>query len=268
MPALTDLLALAGIEHLKPIATALLLPPAPLVALILWGALVIPRRRLAGWLLILFSLIVLWLSGCIGWARVLETQLMTIPPTLSAERIQKLRASPDTAIVILGGGRERHAPEYQSSNLSEASLERLRYGLWLARATQLPVAFSGGVGWAQADGDSEAQIAARIAELEFNRALDWTEIRSKDTRENAAFTLPILSRTDIHHVIIVTHGWHMPRAVAAFQAASQGNMTFEPAPMGLGTDIQPSGLEWIPTSDGFSRNRRVGKELLGIRLGF
>lgn len=267
MSGLTDMLALAGLEHLKPLATALLLPPAPLFILIVWGALILPRRRLLGWLFILFSLIALWLAACLGWARMLETQLMNIPPTLSKERIQELRASPHTAIVILGAGRETHAPEYNAPDLSEASLERLRYGLWLARGTQLPVAFSGGVGWAQVEGDSEAQIAARIAELEFNRPLDWTEIRSKDTRQNADFTVPILHKADIRHVIIVTHGWHMPRALAAFQAASKGSMVIEPAPMGLGTEVQPGGLEWIPTPEGFFRNRIAGKELLGKSLG-
>jgi hypothetical protein len=42
-----------------------------------------------------------------------------------------------------------YAPEYGVGNLAAPSLERLRYGLWLSRSTGVPVAFSGGVGWAQ-----------------------------------------------------------------------------------------------------------------------
>jgi hypothetical protein len=79
---------------------------------------------------------------------------------LSADRIQALKADAQAkrpvAIVVLGGGMEALAPEYGVSSLRATSLERLRYGIWLGRETGLPVAFSGGVGWAQLDAKPEA----------------------------------------------------------------------------------------------------------------
>ena len=68
-------------------------------------------------------------------------------------------AKKPVAIVILGGGSEPFAPEYGVSSLQAASLERLRYGLWLAGETGAPVAFSGGVGHAQAGATQEARVA-------------------------------------------------------------------------------------------------------------
>ena len=50
-----NLFILLGIESWKPLLTALLLPPVPLLLLVLVGTrLVLPRRGL-GWLVILFS---------------------------------------------------------------------------------------------------------------------------------------------------------------------------------------------------------------------
>jgi hypothetical protein len=65
---------------------------------------------------------------------------------LSSEQIAELKKSPRTAIVVLGGGRRLLAPEYGVATLTPRSIERLRYGVWLARETGLPLAFSGGVG--------------------------------------------------------------------------------------------------------------------------
>ena len=39
---------------------------------------------------------------------------------------------------------------------------------------------------------------------------------SRDTRENAARTLALLKPAGIDHIVLVTHGYHMPRALRAF----------------------------------------------------
>lgn len=267
---MSEFLTLLGIQNWKPVLTALALPPVPLFLSILLGArLLMTKRRNGGWALLLLSVTALWLSACLGCARLLESHWLPSPPVLSAERLRAL-STPEhkTAIVVLGGGKEDWAAEYRMSNLSEASLERLRYGVWLSRATQLPLAFSGGTGWAHVEGDSEAKIAARIAREEFARPLTWTEGHSRDTRENAALTLPILEAAGIEHVVLVTHGWHMTRALHAFERASQGRVSIEAAPMGLAATVQAPNLEWVPTAEGFLRVRRVARELLGNALGF
>ena len=178
-----------GIESWKPVLAALVLPPVPLLLLTLIGArLLLPRRGL-GWLLIFVSVVLLWLSACSGAARGLGQLFLQPPAAMSFDRVRELRAQvaarKPLAIVVLGAGVEPFAPEYGVSSLQYPSLERLRYGLWLARETGAPVAFSGGVGWGQPDAAAEAKVAAKIAAEEFNRPLKWQEDESRDTRENA-----------------------------------------------------------------------------------
>jgi uncharacterized SAM-binding protein YcdF (DUF218 family) len=261
-----------GLDSWKPLIAALLLPPVPLIALVLVGArLLLPRRGL-GWLLIVLAVILLWLSACTGAAQAVLRFALSPPPALGFERIKELRAETQAkkplAIVVLGGGVEPYAPEYGVSNLTQDSLLRLRYGLWLSRETGAPVAFSGGVGHAQAsDARPEAEVAASIATQDYNRPLRWLEEGSRDTRENAQRSVHLLREAGIDHVLLVTNGWHMPRALRAFREAAGPAMQIEPAPMGLAKNLLVQPLPWIPSSTGFTDMRHVLHELVGLAAG-
>jgi uncharacterized SAM-binding protein YcdF (DUF218 family) len=268
-PELNSLLIFFGIESWKPVLTALLLPPVPLLVMMLIGArLILPRRGL-GWLVILTSVAMLWFSACTGTAQVLSRFVLHPPAALSVDRIKELKsqAKSPIAIMVLGGGLEPYAPEYGVSNLRYRSLERLRYGLWLGRETGLPVGFSGGVGWAQPEGMPEARIASQIAASEFGRPLKWIEESSRDTHENAGRSVALLRKAGIKHIVLVTSGWHMPRARAAFEAAAAGEMRIEAAPMGLAQNTEVPSLMWIPTGDGAIDVRAILRELLGRVAG-
>jgi len=266
-----SLFVMLGIESWKPVVAALVLPPVPFFLLILIGArLLLPRRGL-GWLLIFISVVMLWLTACSGAARALGQLFLQPPAAMSFDRVRELRAEVQAkkpvAIVVLGGGVEPFAPEYGVSSLQYPSLERLRYGLWLARETGAPVAFSGGVGWGQPDAAAEAKVAAKIAAEDFNRPLRWQEDDSRDTRENAARTIALLKPAGIEHIVLVTHGYHMPRALRAFVEAAGPSIKVEPAPMGLARRIESPALEWLPSSRGFSQMRQLLRELLGRAVG-
>ena len=267
---MNSLFASLGIESWKPVLTALMLPPVPLLLLVLIGArLLLPRRGL-GWLVILFAVVLLWLSTCTGAVRVMS-QLLPSPPALSFDRVRELRAEAAAkkplAIVILGAGSEPFAPEYGVSSLQYASLERLRYGLWLAGQTGAPVAFSGGTGYAQEGATAEAKVAAKIAADEFGRPIRWLETEARDTRENAALTMAMLKPAGINHIVLVTHGYHMPRAVRAFAEAAGPGVQIEPAPMGLARNLQTPTLEWLPSAPGFRDMRLLLRELAGSAAG-
>ncbi len=258
-----------GIETWKPVLSALLLPPVPLLLLVLIGArLILPRRGL-GWFVILLAVVLLWLSTCIGTAQLLSQFALRPPAALTTDRIKELAATKTpTAIMVLGGGLEPYAPEYGVSSLGQWSLERLRYGVWLSRQTNLALGFTGGVGFAQRDAKGEAQIAAQIAASEFNRPLKFVEADSRDTRENAARTLALLRPLGIKHIVLVTHGWHMPRAVRAFEVAAAGNgIRIEAAPMGLARNTEAPELTWLPSSKGTTDVRNILRELLGRLAG-
>ncbi len=269
---MNQVLTLLGIEAWKPLLAALILPPVPWIVLTLVGARLILSRRGLGWLLVLLSATGLWLSSASGVAHLLARGLLELPPALTPARVAELRAQVQArqpiAVVVLGGGMQPLAPEYGVSNLTATSVERLRYGLWLGRATGAPVAFSGGVGWADAGGETpEAQIAARIAAQEFGQPLKWTEERSRDTRQNAALTVALLKAQGIRQVLLVTHDYHQGRALRAFREAAQDAMQIVPAP--LGTLALRSGrpIDWFPTEFGYREVRQVLREAIGRATG-
>jgi uncharacterized SAM-binding protein YcdF (DUF218 family) len=273
--SVNELFQTMGIESWKPVFAALLLPPVPLLLLVLVGARMIPWQRFMGWMLVLVSVILLWLGGCAGLGDWMARALMSPPPPLSAERLAELKKAaavgkPGVVVLMLGGGREALAPEYGVASLSDPSLERLRYGVWVSRETGAPMMFSGGLGHAAEPGVSEADVAAEIAQREFLRPLRWLETKSRDTLENAQYSAVLLRDVDVKQVVLVTHGWHMPRALRAFRAAvahEKAPWEIVPAPMGLGQSVERPLLRWIPSAEGTLLVRAVLREKFALLLG-
>jgi uncharacterized SAM-binding protein YcdF (DUF218 family) len=273
---MNDLFQSMGTESWKPMLAALLLPPVPWLVLVLVGARLIPWRRILGWLLVLVSVAGLWLSACSGIGEWMARTLLPVPPALSAERLAELKKatgggrSGGVVVVMLGGGRQARSPEYGVASLTPQSLERLRYGVWLSRETGAPMLFSGGLGHAAEPGTAEADVAADIAQKEFLRPLRWVENQSRDTRENARMVTTMLREQGVTQLVLVTHGWHLPRALRAFRDAAQhdgAKWEIVPAPMGVAPVQERAALRWIPSSEGMQLVRVVLREKLGWYLG-
>lgn len=269
---MNEIFILLGIQSWKPIVTALVLPPLPLILLMLVGARMMYWRRGVAWFVILMSAVLLYLSSVQAMGEWLERLLVPAGAPLQGERIAELKKLPPgkAAIVVLGGGRESYAPEYGVSNLSPQSLTRLHYGIWLSRQTGLPLLFSGGVGLGDTPGISEAEAAQRIATSDYGVKLRWVDPESTDTRGNATHSVALLRNAGITDVIVVTHGWHMKRALRAFDAEAQranAGMHVIGAPMGLAMSSERTTLSWMPSPQGFARVRNVLREAMGLLLG-
>jgi uncharacterized SAM-binding protein YcdF (DUF218 family) len=269
-----DLIMSLGLESWKALVAVLILPPVPLILLVLVGARLVFRRRVLAWLLILVGCGGLWISATAGLGKLMRHTVHVPPPALSPSDIADLRkageSGPGTAIVVLGGGRYEVSPEYGVSNLTPISVERLRYGIWLGRETRLPVAFTGGIGHGGRPGATEAEIAARIAEREFQRPLKWIEDRARDTTENGLLTVPLLQAAGVQRIVLVTHDYHMPRALRAFQRAAEREgrrMEILVAPVGLRPMYEWEWQDWLPTRGGFSDSHLMLHEWLGYLLG-
>ncbi|MGY0193565.1 YdcF family protein [Leptothrix sp. BB-4] len=258
--------------ELKPVLSALLLPPASPI-LLASAALLLrrrwPRRSLSA---LVVALALLWLGACGVTAQWLQDRVLQPPPALDVnarERLQaSVRSADEVAIVVLGSGREARVEALDGAgNLTETALARLHHGLWLARRTSWPLAYSGGVGWAQLDGPSEASIAARIAREDYGQPLRWIEDRSRDTRENAAATVALLRGAGVRQIVLVTHASHMPRALRAFREAAGPDLPVTPAPMGRLQPAERRLLDFLPDGSGARDVRRQLHELLGLWLG-
>jgi len=245
--------------ELKPLLTALALPPAfPLLLAAAGLLLVLARRRRLGVAIFAVGAGGLWLLSCHAFAVVLANAALPMPAPARPEQLAGVQA-----IVVLGGGVLPHAPEYGAAQPHPSTLGRLRYGAWLARRTGKPVAFAGGIGWAAAGSETapEAQVAARTLQEEFGVAPRWAEGRSRDTEENAREMRRILGAEGIDRIALVTDAWHMPRSVLHFRAAG---FQVLPAPTGFpGLATRPL-LGWLPSSEGLQLSRQVWRELLGL----
>jgi uncharacterized SAM-binding protein YcdF (DUF218 family) len=126
-------------------------------------------------------------------------------------------AHPPQAIVVLGGDASYAdvGGLQEGSGIGPLTLERLRGGAELQHRTGLPVLVTGG-----ALEDGVRPVAAQMADSlrdEFATPVRWVEPASNDTWENAEFSVAMLKRDGIGSAYIVTHAWHMRRALMAFR---------------------------------------------------
>ena len=255
----------------KPVLSALIQPPASLL-LITVMALVLPRRHRA-WTVTVIGLCctLLWLLSCTVTAHWLQERWLRPPPALSSQQLSQLHAGPGqvaTAIVVLGSGLHKRAAEYgDQPTLTQHGMVRLRYGVWLARQTGLPLAYSGGRGWAQDAGPTEAQTAAQIVRDEAGITMKWLEGDSRDTRENASGTVALLRAAGVRRIVLVTHASHMPRALRAFNEAAGSDIECLPAAVAYATQDVREVLDWLPSAQGFQQVHALLHELIGLLAG-
>ena len=271
---MNEIVLALGLQAWKPLITSLLLPPVPWLVVLLLGASWLQRRRFWGRTLLTVGAALIWLS-CTGFGAWCTQRLLLDPPyALDLQEIAALKPGPgrpSTAIVVLGGGLDPYAPEYDMATLSTLSIERLRYGVWLSRRTGLPLAFTGGLAPTAEPGSTEADLARRIAAEEFRHPLRWTEDRSSDTHENATFTVRLLREQGVDRLVVVTHQPHIPRALRNFERARQATgtpMSFVAAPVAVG----PHRPDWriydfFPSTGGIADMRYAVREWLGLIAG-
>lgn len=131
-------------------------------------------------------------------------------------------SSPE-AIIVLGSGLNYNAWEYGGISVSGRELERLRHTAKLHRDTKLPVLVAGGD--PLNTGSKEASYMKKVLEDEFQIPVKWVEGRSRTTKENLEFANIILQKNNIKSAYLVTHSWHMQRAIKIANKNSQISYT-------------------------------------------
>lgn len=257
--------------ELKPLLAAVVLPPVlPLLAVLAGAALAwrAPTRKMAwakgaAWGLVLLGAVSLWLLSCNAVAVWLARTALPPVAAISPTAAKQLKNAGVQAIVVLGGGTLPDAAEYGSAQPSASTAMRLRYGFFLAKASGLPLAFAGGVGWAAAGTEvpSEASTAVEMAR-ENGLGFRWLDADSRDTAENAARMHALLARDGIQRIALVTQAWHLPRSQKHFEAVG---LTVLAAPTGFIGPLERPLLEWLPSAHGVTATRQVLREWLALR---
>ena len=192
---------------------SLILPPGSILLLIFLGLICWRRPWMGRGLVLLSALTLLFLSLPI----VSSTLMRGLEPYPALGPAQLEHTGADS-IVVLSANRDTDAPEYGADSVGDLTLQRLRYAAWLHHKTGLPLVVTGGKGTPYED-PSLAHLMRQVLEKEFAAPVTAMEARSTDTWENALFTAEVLKRENMQHILLVTHAWHLPRAVEAFERA-------------------------------------------------
>lgn len=166
------------------------------------------------------------------------------------------------AIVILGGGRRKSAPEYGGDTLDDSSLRRVRYGALLHRASGLPVYVTGGNLTGEDVG--VGALMAEVLDADYDIEVAAAETHSRTTWENAAYTAPVLQHDGIVRILLVSDAWHLPRAAEAFV---QAGFKVIPAPTAFehrpGWMKETTYRDWLPSAGAFLLSSVAIHEHLG-----
>jgi uncharacterized SAM-binding protein YcdF (DUF218 family) len=231
---------------------AALMPPGCLVLLSCCGLFLLKRRPRLGRLLLGLS---------VGLLYALSTRFFAdhLLHALETPALDPVAAGPGEAIVVLGAGTYHNAPEYGTDTVNRHGLTRLRYAARLHRATGKPILVTGGSP-AGAPLSEAAHMAATLRE-DLGVPVKWIEDRSRTTLENARYSHTLLSQAGINTVYIVTHAWHMPRAVLAFEGSG---FIVIPAATGYATHFRRTVLDFVPDADALADSSRWFHEIIGI----
>lgn len=237
------------IYYIKPF----FLPPMNFILLALFGWLCARRwprlgraliaLSVAGLLVLSLPVVAAWLIASLQTHRALDTSQPV------AEK---------AAVVVLAAGLYRDAPEYGGDTAGGLTLERLRYAAKLHRDLGLPVLATGGI-----VGNIETPLAEAMAKVlteEFSVDPVWTEPASRTTQENATHTEALLRAHGIEAVYLVTHSWHMRRAVLAFENAG---VKVIPAPTRLSGPLEIRATDFIPSAGALFTSYYALHEWLG-----
>ena len=212
------------------VLTVLVLPPLGLVlaglALALLGAR--GRRGAAA-----------MAAGALALLLVLATPYVAGQLRRSLEPLAPAVATPPGAIIVLGGDGVQDRGRLEIGPLT---LERVRAGARLARVHGLPILMPGGPVSPRLV-TPLAEVMARSLREDFGLAGAWIEPAARDTAENARLSAALLRAEGIEAAYLVTHAWHLPRALEAFARAG---FTVIPAPVRL--EDPPTGIvsDWVP----------------------
>ena len=239
--------------YLTNLAAALLLPPLNLLLIALAGLLLWRTRPRLARTLLAGSITLLWLLSTPLLSEYLLHSLESTPLTLADNT--------DTAeaVVVLGGGTYTNAPEYAGDTVGSLTLQRIRYAAKLNREIKKPVLLTGGR--PLGNSLSEAFLMKQVMQGEFHGKVQWIEEESNNTLENALYSYRLLHAEGITRIYLVTHAWHMPRALYAFRKAG-----FEviPAPTVFTTRYQLNLLAFMPSAGALHSSQLFLHEVIGL----
>jgi uncharacterized SAM-binding protein YcdF (DUF218 family) len=231
------------------------------VSIGLLGLLLLSTRFVrAGRRLVVASFVVLAILGLspLGNALIIPLE-QRFPPWDAA------RGAPD-GIIVLGGAISPDVSAARNDPALNEAAERMTAIPELARRyPDARILFSGGSGALIYNEGNEADFALRLFEsLGIARARILLEDRSRNTVENALFSKAIAQPKSRERWLLVTSGYHMPRAIGIFRKVG---FAVEPYPVDWRTRGMADAWRPFPTmGEGLRRSDIAVREWIGLAV--
>jgi uncharacterized SAM-binding protein YcdF (DUF218 family) len=204
------LLILQCMFLLKKLLASWVLPPGLFVTLLLIGA-VACRKRKGQMVFLSFMALAIYLASIGPVSNSLLLPLESQYPVPATDDLQ----GGEVYVVLGGGANEKGADIFGDGTLTGDSTARLVAAYRLYRMTPKPILITGGP--STPSGIPEAEIGKRfLAALGVENGHILVETRSRDTRENAAYTKELCAEKGIKKIVLVTSAYHMRRAMLLF----------------------------------------------------
>lgn len=225
-------------------------PPGLILLLFLFGFSLVAYHRTSGKVLVIVTFVIFWLFSTPIIAQHLIDGLQNQYQPLTLETLV-IPKEPSAAIVVLGSGVE-NALEYPNKHtLSDKTLSRLHYAVYMHSKTNLPIIVSGGN---RDRANSEADLMQEMLATLYHVPVKIVENKSRNTQEQAVLLAPILKNQGIQTIYLITHAWHMTRSMLVFkQSMNAVGINVIPAPMGytlLQSTVVPAAVGYTLSQSG------------------
>ncbi|MFN7065452.1 MAG: YdcF family protein [Aquificaceae bacterium] len=228
--------------YIKKLMNLLLLPPAFFIIIFLLVGF-LSKRRLVSFLAF-FGALSLYLLSVEPIKDALYKPLENSYPVP-----QRLEAD---ALVVLGGG------SYKTGILKEDSTKRLLTGFILHKRYSLPIILSGS---SPVGNLPEAETMRQLLEeLGVDSKNIITEVKSRDTYENAIYVKEICQRYGFKRIALITSAYHIPRAVRSYKKAG---LEVLPYPTDFKQDKRYNLYSFVPRMSVLYDSYKALREYLG-----
>ena len=237
----------------------IVLYPLGLAIVLALFALIFGRFRRLSRAALLLAIVLLWLASMPVTANLLALRWEAAYPPVAAANLPEA-----DAIVVLGGFVGQPLPPQIVPDLS-GGVDRLFEAARLFHAGKAAhvVVSAGNLPWHEIVAPEAHWIGGFLGELGVPAAAVVLESKSRNTRENADFTAPILHDRGWRSVLLVTSADHMRRAMATFRKAGI-EATAAPADFQGHTPLFDSLLDFLPSADALAETSNVLKEMIGL----
>lgn len=235
-------------DLMRSLVGQLVVPPVSLVLAMLLGSLVALRgARIGAWVAVFAAMLLLALS----------TPLVAGLLLMSLEAPTRPAGAAAPAAILVLGGETRTGPD--GAYVGPLTLERLRRAADLQRETGLPVLVTSGP--TTRDAPPLAELMSRTLEESFRVPVRWVEPAARNTAENATRSAAILRSEGIASVWVVTHAWHMRRAITE---VGQAGLVAWPAPVRRERIPDGRSGDWMPGADRLAMSWFALREWTGL----